>query len=327
MACSNCASDCRCAVISGDTVVTVTGTGAASNPYRVSIDLCTGLAAIYGVNRDLDFATDRVVAINGSGACELIRVAGGPTGDPGATGPAGAGVPTGGSTSQYLVKDSGTDYDTSWATMPTYLLASNNLSDLVSASTARTNLASSMAVCTSGTRPSSPYAGMFITETDTGYVYRRNNANTAWDVYSSPSVSFTATFSSTGTPPALGTGGSSTGSYKIVAGECIGWVDTRWGTAAITVGTGNYTWQLPISPVAGRNTFLSGFARITDSGTGISTNAQALISDTGQLTLKFPKPAAFASSGIGVDTNVSATEPVVPTVNDRYEIRFSYPVI
>lgn len=35
--------------------------------------------------------------------------------------------------------------------------------------------------CTSGTRPSSPYHGQFIRETDTGRVYVRNATNSAWD--------------------------------------------------------------------------------------------------------------------------------------------------
>jgi hypothetical protein len=46
-------------------------------------------------------------------------------------------LPSGGTTGQALVKVSGTDYDCGWATL---LKASNNLSDVVSASTARTNL-------------------------------------------------------------------------------------------------------------------------------------------------------------------------------------------
>ena len=58
-----------------------------------------------------------------------------------ATGPAGIGVPAGGSSGQVLAKSSGTDYDTAWATNGTGdLLASNNLSDLANAGTARTNL-------------------------------------------------------------------------------------------------------------------------------------------------------------------------------------------
>jgi|TARA_R100000084_G_scaffold109282_1_gene75399 hypothetical protein len=58
-----------------------------------------------------------------------------------ATGPAGIGVPAGGSSGQVLAKASGTNYDTTWATNGTGdLLASNNLSDLANAGTARTNL-------------------------------------------------------------------------------------------------------------------------------------------------------------------------------------------
>lgn len=38
----------------------------------------------------------------------------GPTGSTGATGPAGPGIATGGNTNDILVKQSGTDYDTSW---------------------------------------------------------------------------------------------------------------------------------------------------------------------------------------------------------------------
>ena len=63
-----------------------------------------------------------------------------------ATGPAGAagvGVPAGGSTGQVLKKSSGTNYDTEWGAGGSGsgdLLASNNLSDLANAGTARTNL-------------------------------------------------------------------------------------------------------------------------------------------------------------------------------------------
>lgn len=57
-----------------------------------------------------------------------------------ATGPAGQGVPAGGSSGQVLKKSSGTDYATEWASGGTGdLLASNNLSE-VNATTARTNL-------------------------------------------------------------------------------------------------------------------------------------------------------------------------------------------
>lgn len=58
-----------------------------------------------------------------------------------ATGPAGQGVPAGGSSGQVLSKSSGTDYDTTWTTNGSGdLLATNNLSDLANAGTARSNL-------------------------------------------------------------------------------------------------------------------------------------------------------------------------------------------
>jgi len=69
----------------------------------------------------------------------------GPAGATGAQGPAGAagvGVPAGGTTGQALVKTSNSDYATGWPTLnlTQYLEKGNNLSDLTSASTARSNL-------------------------------------------------------------------------------------------------------------------------------------------------------------------------------------------
>ena len=42
-------------------------------------------------------------------------------GTPGATGPAGPGVPAGGLTAQFLQKTSNTSYATDWVTLPAYL--------------------------------------------------------------------------------------------------------------------------------------------------------------------------------------------------------------
>jgi hypothetical protein len=59
----------------------------------------------------------------------------------GASGTDGEGIAAGGTTGQVLVKASNTDYDTEWSEAGSGdLLAANNLSDLDSASTARTNL-------------------------------------------------------------------------------------------------------------------------------------------------------------------------------------------
>lgn len=66
-------------------------------------------------------------------------------GTPGATGPAGAagpGVAVGGTAGQFLTKIDGTNFNTDWTTvnLSAYAVKANNLSDLASASTARTNL-------------------------------------------------------------------------------------------------------------------------------------------------------------------------------------------
>lgn len=59
----------------------------------------------------------------------------GAKGDTGATGPAGAGVPTGGTTGQYLKKTSGTDYDTEWGDVEALPSGGNNGDVLTKATT------------------------------------------------------------------------------------------------------------------------------------------------------------------------------------------------
>jgi hypothetical protein len=63
-------------------------------------------------------------------------------GTPGATGPAGPGVPAGGTAGQFLTKINSTNYNTDWTTvnLSQYAVKANNLSDLASAPDARTNL-------------------------------------------------------------------------------------------------------------------------------------------------------------------------------------------
>lgn len=95
MACSSCASDCRCAVVAADTSVTVTGTGSADNPYQISTDVCAGVKLFTDNGREIDFPTDKVPVINGSNGCELVSITAGLDGPMGPQGPEGATGPTG----------------------------------------------------------------------------------------------------------------------------------------------------------------------------------------------------------------------------------------
>jgi hypothetical protein len=86
------------------------------------------------------------------------------TGSVGVPGPAGApgvGVPAGGTAGQFLTKIDGTNYNTDWTTvnLSVYAVKANNLSDLPSASTARTNLGlGSLAVVNDAPSDGSQYA-------------------------------------------------------------------------------------------------------------------------------------------------------------------------
>ena len=78
----------------------------------------------------------------GSFAPAVLTIGVGVPGSQGPQGPAGQGVPVGGTAGQFLTKINGTDYNTDWTTvnLSAYAVKANNLSDLTSASTARSNL-------------------------------------------------------------------------------------------------------------------------------------------------------------------------------------------
>lgn len=94
-----------CAVISGDSVISVTGTGSGALPYTVSANICNGLSAITSAARNV-LGTDKVVVVTEAGACRTVTV------------PEVCGVPAGGALNQTLMKASGTDCDLEWKTPP-----------------------------------------------------------------------------------------------------------------------------------------------------------------------------------------------------------------
>lgn len=116
MACTTCASECMCAVISGDTIISVTGVGSAAVPYTVTADICNGLQTITDAGRDV-VSTDKAVVIDNGGACQLVTI------------PAACGIPDGGTAGQQLLKLSTTNCDVAWTTTP-YVSANNASSSI-----------------------------------------------------------------------------------------------------------------------------------------------------------------------------------------------------
>lgn len=105
-------------------------------------------------------------------------------------------------------------------------------------------LAQTIIPCTSGTRPSSPSAGMLIYETDTlKYVAY----TTSWDVLGSTfSSTYTPALTGSTTNPNLGTGGVIQGRYTLWNGHwCTVRVSLQWGTSG-TAGSGQYLISLPV---------------------------------------------------------------------------------
>jgi hypothetical protein len=119
-------------------------------------------------------------------------------------------------------------------------------------------------VCTSGTRPASPTAGMLIYETDTNkYVAYL----TSWDTLGSTfSGSYTPALTGSTTNPALGTGGVIQGRYTLFNGHwCTVRVGVQWGTSG-TAGSGQYLISLP-------------FTTNTNITVGVSNVGQVLMRD------------------------------------------------
>lgn len=137
----------------------------------------------------------------------------------------------------------------------------------------------------------------------------------------SPSTTWTPAISAA-TPPTLGSGSSVSGLYKVVDGLCWFQANITFGSSGAAAGSGTYTITgLPIAPVAGRGTALSGRARLTDPGVGVA-HVDALVDNSGNITMRYA--AAWPA---GADTRVGAAAPWTWTNDDRIELWGCYPVV
>lgn len=102
-------------------------------------------------------------------------------------------------------------------------------------------------ICTAATRPSDPYEGQPIFETDTDSLKLHDGS--AWEhgLTIGAWTSYTPTLTATITPPTLGTAAVQTGRYMKVGRTILGRVFIRFGTAGVAAGSGNYIVSLPVA--------------------------------------------------------------------------------
>jgi hypothetical protein len=115
-------------------------------------------------------------------------------------------------------------------------------------------------VVTSTTRPTTPYLGMVIFETDTGYL--RVWDGSAWDYLSQSQgtttnikasdiggvwSTWTPTLTAATTNPNLGSTGTSTGRYGRIQNLVYGWAQFQFGGTGISAGSGSYFCSIPVT--------------------------------------------------------------------------------
>ena len=158
----------------------------------------------------------------------------------------------------------------------------------------------------SGTTLTTPAVGDEITAAQAGVAAADLNTF-------SSGATWTATWGSSGTAPAIGNG-TYTGFY-VQAGKLLVGSSTMVLGSTSTVGTGNYTFLLPATANAVLpNNAPIGVLSYLDSSSGtVYSRILVVVSST--------TCAAIDPSGVFL----SATSPVVPANGDKYMLTLSYP--
>ena len=162
--------------------------------------------------------------------------------------------------------------------------------------------------CTSGTRPSSPAEGWHIYETDTDKVYIYDGAAWAETLKIGTPTSFTPTWTTTGTAPAIGNG-TLEGSYFRV-GRMITYSIALTAGSTTTFGTGGWQFDYPVN--AAGTLLMVGSALAFDTSGGTTTPGACRVS-TSTIILTF--------FGTGVVTNAN---PFTWATGDILRLTISY---
>lgn len=169
-------------------------------------------------------------------------------------------------------------------------------------------------VCTSSTRPASPFEGQVIYETDTDKIM--SYSGSAWQFVSSPQTldpsiftAFTPTISSGGTFT-IGNG-TLAGRYARIGNLVIAQYELIWGSTTSDSGTGEWVFSVPVA-VSSSSRGSGGGGRILDAG------------------LTYYRAITLAGgSGMVVQANdigyaVAKTNPMTWTTNDKLNVIFVY---
>lgn len=166
-------------------------------------------------------------------------------------------------------------------------------------------------VCTSSTRPASPYAGMQIFETDTQLSYIWDGA--AW--VEMGRLGAPASRTPTLTNITLGTGGVNQQWYTVDGKICEVWGSVKLGTGGALTGSPNV--NLPFTSKTRSDMVWVGPARYHDPGIRLWVGVCYIMSN--QSIIAFVQ----AQGGTG---NLSGTEPFTWGVNDELSYRIEYEI-
>jgi len=218
----------------------------------------------------------------------------GATGATGATGPAGPGVAAGGVAGQYLKKVDGTNYNTTWDTLPTYASSVSGTANQIDVANGTTNAV--VSISNNAVLP-----GTAAIKVPTGTTAQRAGVTASNGLirYNTDTALFEGYLNGAWTAFASGSGVTSVATGTGLTGGPI----TSTGTISIdsTVVTLNDTQILTNKTISGANNTLSniGNSSLTNSSVTINGNSVSL---GGSTTI-----TATASSALTIGTGLSGT--------------------
>lgn len=174
-------------------------------------------------------------------------------------------------------------------------------------------------IVTSGTRPSDPYRGQLVFETDTNSYVGRDTSD-AWQtaVAMGAWLTYTPALTASTSNPALGTTGTiQSGRYTRTGRTIVGRAQLKFGTVGPTAGSGTYRVSLPVAP------FVSGVVSpnvVAGSGYMFDNSAASLLLVVPYISLG----NQYIELTVEAGTTVTDAAPWVWAASDEITILFTY---